>query len=92
VIGLAGLTDAEQENVRRALRFLRVRAGGWNTLADALGFKRKTIKNVREGHNRVSPNLAFRVARMAGVPVDDLLAGKVAPAGMCIHCGGMTNG
>jgi hypothetical protein len=36
----------------------------------------------------VSPTLAFRVARLAGVSFDDLLAGRVLP-GACPHCGRM---
>lgn len=65
------LTDTEQANVRKALRLLRYRVGGWKSMAEALGFKRKTLTNVSEGTNGVSPTLALRVARLAGVPVDD---------------------
>jgi hypothetical protein len=41
------LTDEEQENVRAAMRFLRVRAGGWKGLAPALGFAKRTLINVK---------------------------------------------
>jgi hypothetical protein len=85
VIGL-GLTDEEQARVRVALRFLRFRAGGWKPISAALGFKRKTLTNVSEGKN-VSPNMAFRVARLAGISVDELLAGKWPLRGVCPHCG-----
>ncbi|HVZ75608.1 MAG TPA: hypothetical protein VHJ20_24715 [Polyangia bacterium] len=81
------LTKGEQEYVRRALRFLRTRAGGWKPMADALGFKRKTLQNVSERTNEVSANLTFRIARMAGVTVDDLIGGKFPPADVCPHCG-----
>jgi hypothetical protein len=89
VIGL-DLTTAEQEHVRAALRFLRVRGGGWKALAPALGFAKRTVINVKKGAKNVSPNMAFRVARLAGISVDDLLAGKFPPPGACPHCGHMT--
>lgn len=80
------LTEGEQEHVRRALRFLRFRAGGWKPMAAALGFKRKTLTNVSEGDG-VSPNMAFRVARLAGVTFEDVIGGKWPPQGACAHCG-----
>lgn len=36
---------------------------------------------------KVTPLVAFRVARFAQVGVDDLLAGKLVPPGTCPHCG-----
>ena len=77
------LTDEEQENVRAAMRFLRVRAGGWKGLAPALGFAKGTLINVKQRAKNASPTMALRVARVAGVSVDDLLAGKFPPAGAC---------
>jgi len=69
------LTPEEQTNVRAALRFLRLRCGGWDSLAKALHFNKKTLGNVARAR-AVSPTVAFRVARFAKVGVDDLLAGK----------------
>lgn len=80
------LTPKEQDHVRKALRFLRARCGGWKPMADVLGFKKKTLTNVREGQT-VSPTMTLRVARLAGVTVDDLLAGKFPPPGACPNCG-----
>jgi hypothetical protein len=34
--------------------------------------------------------MALRVARLAGVPIDDVLAGKFPPAGTCPYCGNGT--
>lgn len=82
-----GLSEEEQKNGRQALRYLRFRTGGWKPLAAALGFKRKTLTNVSEGSKGVSPNMAFRLARLAGVTIEDLLAGKFPPPGACPHCG-----
>jgi hypothetical protein len=85
VIGLA-LTETEQENGRRALRWLRFRVGGWKTMAEGLGFKKKTLTNVSEGQE-VSTNLVFRIARMAGVSVEDVISGKWPRPEACPHCG-----
>lgn len=83
------LTTEEQDHVRAALRYLRARAGNWRALAKALGFEMVTLRNVRGGEKNVSPTLAFRVARFAGVSIDDLLAGKFPPVATCLHCGRM---
>jgi hypothetical protein len=34
-----------------------------------------------------SPPTAYRVARLAGLSVDDVLTGTYPPAGTCAHCG-----
>jgi len=81
------LTEAEQANVRAAMRFLMIRAGGWKTLAAALGFSRHTMTHVKKGEKNVSPRMALRVARVAGVGVDDVIAGRFPPADACPHCG-----
>ena len=78
---MSDLTAEETKNVRAALRFLRVRCGGWRPVAKALRYSRATLQ--RAG----GPVLAFRVARLAGVSVDDVLTGKYPPAGTCPHCG-----
>lgn len=83
---MTNFTDEEQENIRRALRFVRFRAGGWLPISAALGFTKNTLKNVSEGHG-VSANLALRLSRMAGVSLEDLIAGKFPPVGACPHCG-----
>jgi hypothetical protein len=80
------LTKQEQANVRAALRFLHVRLGTWEMVAKALRFKRSTIMDSVSGAV-VSASLAFRTARLAGVPVDDVLAGRFPPAGTCPMCG-----
>jgi len=80
------LTSKEQANVRAALRFLRARCGGWVPLGKALGIKDTTASSVA-GRGTVTASVAFRVARLAGVGVDGLLAGAFPPAGACPHCG-----
>jgi hypothetical protein len=56
-------------------------------MAEGLGFKKKTLTNVSEGANEVSTNLVFRIARMAGVSVEDVISGRFPVAGACPHCG-----
>jgi hypothetical protein len=52
-----------------------------------LRFKRGTVTDAGLGHGPVSASMAFRVARLAGVTVDDVLVGKFPPPGTCPHCG-----
>jgi hypothetical protein len=82
---VSDLTAEEQKNVRAALRFLRIRCGGLAAFAKAL----HACKTTAQGRN-VSASVAFRVARLAGVGVDDVVGGKYPPAGVCPHCGHIT--
>ena len=77
----------EQQRVRVALRYLRVRFGGWASLTKALKFKGSTLGNVANAHKQVSASMAVRVARLVNVGVDQLLAGAFPPAGSCPLCG-----
>jgi len=86
------LTNDEQTHVRAALRFLRVRCGGWMNVGKVLHYKDTSVANVASGQKAVSATLAFRVARVAKVGVDELLAGKFPPPGTCAHCGHCKNG
>jgi transcriptional regulator with XRE-family HTH domain len=81
------LTDKEQRHVRTALRFLRYRVGGWQPLADALGVKADTIGKVLRGGRDVTARLAYSVARLTDVSIDDLLAGALLSSRTCPHCG-----
>lgn len=81
------LTDKEQTHVRAALAYLRVKLGGWESLAKVLHFEASSIIHVVARRRSASPTMAFRVARMAKVSIDDLLAGRFPPAGTCSHCG-----
>lgn len=84
---MTDLTDQEQANVRAAMRFLMIRAGGAKTLAAALGFSKHTLRHVRKAEKNVSPRMLLRVARLAGVGVDDVVAGRYPSDGSCPHCG-----
>lgn len=80
------LTPTEQSNVRLALRFLKTRCGSYKTLSKALGFGKSTAAGLAGGRV-VGPLVAFRVARLAKVSVDDVLAGRYPAAGTCPVCG-----
>jgi hypothetical protein len=83
---VSDLTTTEQANVRRALRFLRAKLGTWEGVAAALNTNWSTLKTAR-GKGAVSASLAFRVARVAGATIDDVVCGRYAPAGVCPYCG-----
>jgi len=84
---MTDLTAQEQARVRVALTFLRARCGTWAVLAKALSFGESTLANVAGGHKAVTASMAVRVARFAGVGVDEALRGEFPPKGACPHCG-----
>ena len=84
---MSDLTTQEQTNVRTALKFLRARCGGWEPLAKTLGTKISSLSHAVGGSRAVSASIAFRVARLARVPVDDVLAGRYPGVGTCPYCG-----
>jgi transcriptional regulator with XRE-family HTH domain len=81
------LTDREQRHVRVAIHFLRFRVGGWQPLADALGVKADSLGKVLRGTRDVTARLAYGVARLTDVSIDDLLAGALLSPRTCPHCG-----
>jgi len=83
---MSDLTPQEQVNARTALRYLKARCGGWAPLVHALRYKQMTMANALVGRP-VTVAMVFRMARFAGVPVDDLLTGNFPPAGTCPYCG-----
>ncbi len=81
------LSLEEQEHVRNAIAFLRIKLEGWGPLAKMLHFDSTTLIHVVNERRAVCASMAFRVARFVGVGIDDLLAGKWPEAGMCPRCG-----
>lgn len=81
------LTDKEQRHVRTAIRFLRFKVGGWTPLAGALHVTADSLGKVVAGKRGVTPTLAFAVARLTDVSMDDLLAGRLLSPRTCPHCG-----
>jgi len=82
-----GLTPKEQDNARVAIHALRRRYGTWQAVALAMGVGLKTVKNALGPTRRPTAGLVLRVARAAGVPVEDVLAGKYPRPGACPLCG-----
>lgn len=82
------LTEKEQRHVRTAIRFLRFKVGGWQPLADALGMKVDSLVKVVNARGRdVTARLAYSVARLTDVSIDDLLLGALLSPRTCPHCG-----
>lgn len=84
------LTTEEQENVRAALRVLKLRCGSLKALASAIRYSHITVRNML-GRQAISAGVAVAVARLAGVLVDDVLSGKFPPVGTCPYCGHRRN-
>lgn len=81
------LTDKEQRHVRTALRFLRLRVGAWAPVSEALKVKSDTLDKVVNGRRSVTAGLAYSVARLTDVSIDDLLSGTLLSPRTCPHCG-----
>lgn len=83
---MSDLDLKEQKNVRTALRYLRLRAGTWAAVSQAVGLAPQGLDKTVNGRRPVSASVALRVARLVGVPFDDLIAGHFLP-GACPRCG-----
>ena len=83
---MVDLTPKQQACVRQAVRFLRRRYGTSEALAGALGVSR-TLVAQSAGSYAISINLALRVARLASVPIDDILSGAWPTPRQCPTCG-----
>ena len=84
------LRPEEQQHTLVALCFLRTRLGTWKLLAKALSFEHCTLLGVKKRRKRVSINMAYCVSMLAGVPFDDVVAGKYPAKGTCPHCGNVS--
>lgn len=84
---MSDLSEKEQAPVRHVLRVLRVRLGGWRAVSKAIGFRPGSLEQAANGRRGMTANMAFRIARLCGVTMEDLLAGRYAPKVTCPHCG-----
>ena len=74
--------DAEQRsNVLAALRALIAELGHARAVAYAIGVNDWTVRRAARGECPPSAGLAVRLAKLAGVPIEDVLSGKLAPGG-----------
>ena len=81
------LTAEQQASAKVALRFLATRHGSARQLAEVMGSKVRTVRAALETRGRISAGLAVRAAKVAGVPLEDVLGGAWPPPGACPHCG-----
>jgi hypothetical protein len=81
------LSVAQRRSLRALLHDLRRKFGTWNLLAEAMGVSRWTLRDVARGREAGSPWLATRAAALAELPVEQILAGGILPAGICPTCG-----
>ena len=77
----------EQEHVRNALHFLRAKFGTWKSIARTLHFEEVTVIQIANGTRTVTASMAFRLARVLAVGVDDLVGGRFPEPGVCPRCG-----
>lgn len=76
----------EEARLRAALKHARTLFGTWACLADAMRVGPKTPEDAAAGRHPVSADVAVRLARALGKPLDALLA-PLAEAKRCPHCG-----
>src|SRR5580704_17771311 len=82
------LSPEEADRVRVALAFLAKRFGTWKAMTDAMDLKLDTVRHAVKKRGGVTAGVALRAARAAGVPLEDILAGRWPKPGACPHCGG----
>jgi hypothetical protein len=85
--GIEQLTPEERACIAVALRVLKVRHGSWKPVSKLLGVSVSLLQRAVGKGGRPSAGLAIRVARAAGVPVDDVLTGAFPVLGSCPMCG-----
>lgn len=81
------LSPDEQKAVKVALRFLAKRHGSVAKLAEAMAVKRATVQEATTARGAVTAGVALKAARVAGAPMEDVLAGRWPRAGACPYCG-----
>lgn len=84
---VSDLTADEQKHVRVAIVFLHQRARNWDALARALKIQPDTIYNIVKRRRSATASMAYRVARLLGSSIDDLISGRAVPADTCPSCG-----
>jgi DNA-binding XRE family transcriptional regulator len=75
---LGALTPVEQANVLAAGKKLRAQYRSWKAFAEATGVRRLTLFRACTGQQDPCAGLALRLARLARVPIDDVLGGVFA--------------
>jgi hypothetical protein len=73
--------------VRAAMKVLAIRFGSIAGVARAMGTTRRTLEHMLGRVGKPTAGLAVHAARLAGVPVDDVLSGAFPRPGTCPMCG-----
>lgn len=81
------LSADEVANVLAAMRVLHGRHGTWKGVAQAMGLSKRTVTRFASGEAVPTAGMAIKVARLAGVTVDDVLSGEFAKPRVCPTCG-----
>ena len=81
-------TPEEQANIKRALRSLKRRLGTWRDVASALGVTYRRVRVASFKNTKPSLAIAFRLARVVGVGLGEILSGAWPAPGTCPMCGG----
>ena len=81
------LTTEEQDNVRGAMRVLKVRDEGLALLAARMEVSTDHLRKALSGLRSIGAMTAIRVAQAAGVSLDDILSGAFPGPTACRHCG-----
>jgi hypothetical protein len=82
------LSLAEQANVRALLRVLHAKFGRqWQSVSRALPVAQSALTATMSGRTEVSVTIAFRVAKLMGASIYDVINGTALPPGVCKHCG-----
>ncbi len=84
------VTPDEQANAKVALRFLRTRAGSWVALAKMTSVTVATLRYTASMRGEVGADIALEIARLAGVPVEEILTGAWPKDGACPYCGAVS--
>ena len=82
-----GLTPEEQACIKMSLAVLRIRYGTLRKLSVAMRITYKTLVRACNKNGKPTAGIAVRAARLAGVPIDDVLSGNFPKPGSCPMCG-----
>ena len=77
----------EQARLRAALKNARPLLGSWPCLADAMRVPKERIQRAAAGRHPVTADVAVRLSRAIGVPLEALLRGLTSVPPTCPTCG-----
>ena len=76
----------EEARIRAALQHARLLFGTWSCVAAAMGLRGKRLPRVACGVRRITAEIAVRLARALGKPLESLYRAPT-DASRCPHCG-----